>query len=78
VIQQSVTAVCIGKYILHETIGLFEKNTVFARVQAAFLTRIYLPILGCGLCTGYYVLFTTEPATPVLYVVKLQVETAGV
>jgi hypothetical protein len=34
--------------------------------------------LGCGLYTEYYVLLATEPATPVLYVVKLPVDTASV
>jgi hypothetical protein len=43
-----------------------------------FLTRIYRPELGCGLWTEYYVFLTTEPATPVLYVVKLPVETASI
>jgi hypothetical protein len=43
-----------------------------------FLTRIYPPKLGCGLCTEYYVLLTTDPATLVLYVVKLPVETTSV
>jgi hypothetical protein len=43
-----------------------------------FLTRSYPPKLGCGLCTEYCVLLTSEPATPVLYVVKLPVETASV
>jgi hypothetical protein len=43
-----------------------------------FLTIIDPPKLGCGLCTEYYVLFTTEPATPVLYVVKIPLETASV
>jgi hypothetical protein len=46
-------------------------------ISRTFLTRIYPPKLGCGLCTLYYVLFTTKPATPVLYVVKLPVETAS-
>jgi hypothetical protein len=53
--------------------------TVFARVFATlFLTRIYPPKLGYGLHTEYYALLTTEPAMPVLYVVKLPVETASV
>jgi hypothetical protein len=43
-----------------------------------FFTRIYPPKLGSGLCMEYYVLLTTEPAMPVLYVVKLPVETASV
>jgi hypothetical protein len=43
-----------------------------------FLTIIYPPKLGCGSCTEYYILLTTEPAMPVLYVVKLPVETASV
>jgi hypothetical protein len=43
-----------------------------------FLTRIYPPKLMCGLCTKYYVLLTTEPATLTLYVVQLPVETASV
>jgi hypothetical protein len=43
-----------------------------------FLTRIYRPKLGCGLYTEYYFLLTTEPATSVLYVVKLPVETTSV
>jgi hypothetical protein len=43
-----------------------------------YLTRIYPPKLGCSLCTEHYVLLTTEPATPVLCVVKLPVETASV
>jgi hypothetical protein len=34
--------------------------------------------VGCGLYTEYYVLLATEPATPVLYVVKLPVDTASV
>jgi hypothetical protein len=46
--------------------------------QPHFLTRIYPPKLVCGLCTEYYVLLTTEPATPVLCVVKLPVDTASV
>jgi hypothetical protein len=38
-----------------------------------------LPLkLECDLCTEYYVLLTTGPVTPVLYVVKLPVETASV
>jgi hypothetical protein len=43
-----------------------------------FLTRISPPKLGCGKCTEYNVLLTTEPTTPVLYVVKPPVETASV
>jgi hypothetical protein len=43
-----------------------------------FLTKIYPPKSGRGLYTEYYVLLTSEPATPVLYVVKLPVETASV
>jgi hypothetical protein len=60
-------------------------------ISRTFLTRIYSPKLGCGLYTEYYVFFlepdppnkaivllTIEPAMPVLYVVKLPVETANV
>jgi hypothetical protein len=56
--------------------SLIKLVAVLARAQAAlFLTRVYPPKLGCGLYTEYCVLFfTTEPATPVLYVVKLPVE----
>jgi hypothetical protein len=43
--------------------------------ESHFLARIYPPKLGCGLCTEYYDLSTTEPATPVLYVVKIPVGT---
>jgi hypothetical protein len=50
---------------------------ICACVSRTFSTRIYPPKLGCGLCTEYYVLLTTEPATPVLYVVKCPVETVG-
>jgi hypothetical protein len=51
---------------------------------------IYHPKLGCGLYMDFFfketldpqmkaiILLTTEPATPVLYVVKLPVETASV
>jgi hypothetical protein len=51
---------------------------ICACISRTFLTRIYPPKLRCGLCTEYYVLLTTEPATPVLYVVKLPIETASV
>jgi hypothetical protein len=47
-------------------------------ISRTFMTRSYWPKLGCGLYTEYYVLLTTEPATSVLYVVKLPVETASV
>jgi hypothetical protein len=52
---------------------------IYACIRHTFLTRVYAPKLGCGLYTGYYVLFlTTEPAMPVLYVVKIPVEAASV
>jgi hypothetical protein len=58
---------------------LSDKGIPYGRVyKQHFMTRIYPPKLGCGLCTEYYVLLTTELATPVLYVVKLPVETASV
>jgi hypothetical protein len=47
-------------------------------ISRTFLTIIYPPKLGYGLCIEYYILLTTEPATPVLYVVKLPVETTSV
>jgi hypothetical protein len=57
----------------------FGFKVPYFRVESrTFLTRIYPTKFGCGLYTEYHVLFTTEPATPVLYVVKLQVETASV
>jgi hypothetical protein len=53
--------------------------TPYLRVyKPHFLTRISLQNWGCGLCTEYYVILTTEPATPVLCVVKLPVETVSV
>jgi hypothetical protein len=51
---------------------------ICACISRTFLTRICPQKLGCGLYTEYYFLFTTEPATPVLYVAKLLVETASV
>jgi hypothetical protein len=39
---------------------------ICACISRNFLTRIYPPQLGCGLCTEYYVLLTTESATPLL------------
>jgi hypothetical protein len=51
---------------------------ICACISCTFFNIIYPPKLGCGLYTEYYVLLTTEPATPVLYVVKLPVETASV
>jgi hypothetical protein len=54
------------------------KYRICACVSRIFLTRIYTPKLGCGLCTEYYVPLTSEPATPVLHVVKLPLETASV
>jgi hypothetical protein len=47
-------------------------------INHTFLTRMYPPKLGCGLYAEYYVLLATESTTPVLYVVKLPVETASV
>jgi hypothetical protein len=47
-------------------------------ISRTFLTWIYPPKLGCGLCMEYYVFLTTEPVTPVLYVVKLPLVTASV
>jgi hypothetical protein len=55
-----------------------DKYRICACISCTFWTRIYPPKLGCGLCTECYVLLMTEPATPVLYVVKLPVETASV
>jgi hypothetical protein len=54
------------------------KYRICACTSRIFLTRIYPPKLGCGLCTEYDVILTTEPATPILYVLKLPVETASV
>jgi hypothetical protein len=50
----------------------------YFRVYKPHFLTIWPPNLGCGLCTEYFVLLTTEPVTPVLYVVKLPVETASV
>jgi hypothetical protein len=55
-----------------------DSHTAFLRGNQQFFTRIYPPKFWCGLCKEYYVLLTTEPATPVLYFVKLPVETASV
>jgi hypothetical protein len=57
---------------------LIQTYHICACISHIFLTRIYPPKLGCGLHMEYYVLLTTEPATTVLYVVKLPVETASV
>jgi hypothetical protein len=82
-----VLALHVSASRVHYQVNLFVLNgfvtqlqhTVSARVLAAlFLTRIYPPKSGCGVYTEYYVLLTTEPATPVLYVIKLPVETASV
>jgi hypothetical protein len=55
------------------------QSTPYLRMyKPHFMTRIYPPKLGCGLCTEYYVLLTTEPATPVLCIVKLPVETVSI
>jgi hypothetical protein len=57
------------------------KNKIYricACISHTFSTRTYPPKLGCGLYVEYYVLLTTEPVMPVLYVVKLPVETASV
>jgi hypothetical protein len=54
------------------------QNTVFAREKPHFFVKNLPSKMGCGLYTEYYVLLATEPATPVLYVVKLPVDTASV
>jgi hypothetical protein len=56
--------------------GCHSEYRICACISRTFLTRIYPPKLGFGLYTEYYVLLTSEPAMPVLYVVKLPVETA--
>jgi hypothetical protein len=62
----------------HNPLSKSKTYRICTCISRTFLTRIYPPKLGCGLCTEYYVLFTTEPVTPVLYVLKLPVETASV
>jgi hypothetical protein len=52
-------------------------NHRFCACISRTFTWISPPKLGCGF-TRNVVLLTTEPATPVLYVVKLPVETASV
>jgi hypothetical protein len=55
-----------------------SKRILYLRVyKPHFLTRIYPPKLECGLYMKY-VLLANEPATPVLYVVKLPVDTTSV
>jgi hypothetical protein len=63
--------------------------TVFARVQAAIFDKNLPSKIGERRIHGFFmekldppkksvILLTTKPATPVLYVVKLPVETASV
>jgi hypothetical protein len=51
---------------------------VCACISRTFFDKNLPSKIGVRLCTEYYVLLTTEPVTPVLYVVKLPVEAASV
>jgi hypothetical protein len=56
----------------------YGEATVFAREKQQFLDKNLPSKIGVRLIHGTLFLLTTEPATPVLYVVKLSVETASV
>jgi hypothetical protein len=77
--SQNCNVFLLHQNITHSFNALLYAILPYLRVyKPHFLTRIYPPKIGCGLYTEYYALLTTEPATPVLYVVKLPVETASV